>query len=378
MYECKLCNYIAGTKTNLNKHFKTKSHINKENTNIYCFICNKQYINSNNYKKHKKYMHIDNDNKKSNIVVNNKIISSETQIIIDHVKEEINKSNEQVKEQVKDEINKSNEQVREEIKEEIQNSKKEVVTVVNKAINKASSLIKYLMENHRSVPPLKKITKNQCIPVLRIDYNCPEEDGDYSLQKLFVRDYSKNMFVSNIAKSILKMINHKESDKQPIYNTDSTRYNYVVKLTTDIWNEDKSGIKFTDYIIKPLLKYIRDLVEEYIEEDLEKVNMYKNSFIQNQIHVQQKEDAYNLDIQLTNDYLIKPLLKELSPHLRFLQIELEEIEKLEELTKIQDELEEMINGNSYSDESEDELEKVYDSDFNDNYIKKIKVRMIKV
>jgi hypothetical protein len=85
---------------------------------------------------------------------------------------------------------------------------------------------------------------------------------------------------------------------------------------------------------------------------------------------------------LTNDYLIKPLLKELSPHLRFLQVELEELEKLEELTKIQDELEEMINGNSISDSSddEDEIEKdnVYDSDYNDNYIKKYKVRMIKV
>ncbi len=85
---------------------------------------------------------------------------------------------------------------------------------------------------------------------------------------------------------------------------------------------------------------------------------------------------------MTNDYLIKPLLKELSPHLRFLQVELEELEKLEELTKIQDELEEMINGNSISDSSddEDEIEKdnVYDSDYNDNYIKKYKVRMIKV
>ncbi len=358
MYDCKLCNYNAKTKTNLNKHLKTKSHINKENTNIYCFICNKQYINSNNYKKHKKYMHSDDNNKNSNTPVNNKIISSETQIIIDHVKEEINKSNEQVKKQVKEEINKSNEQVKEEIKEEINNSKKEVVTVVNKAINKASSLIKYLMENHRSVPPLKKIKKNDCIPILRLDYNCPEIKDDYTLQKLFIKDYSKNMFVSNIAKSILKMINYKETDKQPIYNTDSSRYNYVVKLTTDVWNEDKSGIKFTDYIIKPLLKYIRDLVEEYIENELEQVDMYKNNFIQNQIYVQLKEDAYNLDIQLTNDYLIKPLLKELSPYLRFLQIELEELEKLEELTKIQEDLQDIIDGtgNSISSDSNSDEE----------------------
>ena len=104
--------------------------------------------------------------------------------------------------------------------------------------------------------------------------------------------------------------------------------------------------------------------------------MYKNTFIQNQIHVQQKEDAYNLDIQLTNDYLIKPLLKELSPHLRFLQIELEELEKLEELTKIQDELQDMIDGNNNSFSDDSELEYDHFDDYNDNYIKKNKVRMI--
>jgi hypothetical protein len=281
------------------------------------------------------------------------------------------------------------------VKEEINKSKKEVVIVVNKAITKASSLIKYLMENHRSVPPLKRIKKDDCIPILRLDYGCPEIKDDYSLQKIFVRDYSKNMFISNIAKSILKMINYKESDKQPIYNTDSSRYNYVVKLTTDLWNEDKSGIKFTDYIIRPLLRYIRDLVEEYIENELEQVNMYKNNFIQNQIHVELKEAAYNLDIQLSNDYLIKPLLKELSPYLRFLQIELDELEKLEELTKIQDDLQEIIDCNNdrinndninFNDNFKDEKEEYKynnedDDDYNDNYynnnyVKKFKVRLI--
>ncbi len=362
MFTCKLCNYNASSNSNFIKHCNTNTHINKEKVNYYCLLCNKKYSNIESFKTHKYNFH---KKKITNKITKTKIINNVDDNNISYSK-------------IQNIVDKSNEQVKEEIKEEIQNSKKEVVTVVNKAITKASSLIKYLMENHRSVPPLKKITKNQCIPILRLDYNCPEKDKDYSLQKLFVRDYSKNLFVSNIAKSILKMINYKESDKQPIYNTDSSRYNYVVKLTTDLWNEDKSGIKFTDYIIKPLLRYIRDLVEEYIENDLEMVDMYKNSFIENQIHVQLKDDAYNLDIQLTNDYLIKPILKELSPYLRFLQVELEEIEKLEELEKIQDELEEMINGNSVSDESEEEsvCEEIDNDSFNDNYIKKFKVRMI--
>ncbi len=375
---CNLCKYSANKLYHYNRHCSSISHLEKEILQLKCYICSKNFKSLTSYKNHKYNFHNNKSNKTITVKSKNTKNSKNNKTVLDNSNDINDKLND-----IKNDIN----NVKQEIKEEIDNSKKEVVTVVNKAITKASSLIKYLMENHRSVPPLKRIKKNDCIPILRLDYGCPEIKDDYSLQKIFVRDYSKNMFISNIAKSILKMINYKESDKQPIYNTDSSRYNYVVKLTTDLWNEDKSGIKFTDYIIRPLLRYIRDLVEEYIENELEQVNMYKNNFIQNQIHVELKEAAYNLDIQLSNDYLIKPLLKELSPYLRFLQIELDELEKLEELTKIQDDLQEIIdcNNDRINNENIDE-EKYYkhnkdisdyDSDYdNDNYIKKFKVRMI--
>jgi hypothetical protein len=123
-----------------------------------------------------------------------------------------------------------------------------------------------------------------------------------------------------------------------------------VKTSAELRNEDKSGIKFTDYIIRPLLIYIRELNEDYITNVLEKVNMKKNTFYENELHVNALDASYNLDIAVTNDYLIKPLLKELSPYLRFLQQELEELEKIEELNNIQNELEDFIN----SDKSETE------------------------
>jgi hypothetical protein len=337
-----------------------------------CILCNKKYITIQTYKQHKKNVH-----DKSNT-----ISKSNTKLIIEEVKEEINNINDNIN----DKINKSNDQVKQEIKEEIQNSKKEVVTVVNKAINKASSLIKYLMENHKSVPPLKKIKKTECIDRLRIDYECPEEEGDYSLQKTFIKDYSKNIFIQNIAKSILNLVNYKDKKTQPIYNTDCTRYNYVVKITGEVWNEDKSGIKFTDFIIRPLFRYIRELNEEYIEV-LDNINMRKNTFAENEKLIYLKDSAYNLDIALTNDYFIKPILKELSPYLRFLQYELEEMEKLEELVKIQEDLQEIIDNNNDSisdyhnnhnyDDYKNNDEDINDiNDINDNYIQKIKVRLI--
>ena len=369
MYNCNICNYNTNRNTNFKIHCKTKNHINNEQYILYCVLCKKKYKTIDSYKSHKYNSHdkitINNKIKKDNIINTNK--NSDKDISNNNLNNNI--------------INNK----LDEIKEEIQNSKKEVVTVVNKAITKASSLIKYLMENHRSVPPLKKIKKNDCIDRLRIDYNCTENDDDYSLQKIFVRDYTNNMFIKNLAKSILNLANYKDKNTQPIYNTDCTRYNYVVKTSTEVWNEDKSGIKFTDCIIRPLLRYIRELNEEYIEA-LDNINMRKNTFAENEKIILLKDSTYNLDIALTNDYFIKPLLKELSPYLRFLKDELEEMEKLEELVKIQDDLQDIIDNNndsigninnnssyydykSYSDSE-------YESDYNDNYIKKIKVRLL--
>ena len=350
---CKLCNFSSDVEKYFNQHCNTKTHLFNEQQQKYCVLCDKNYKSIGTYNNHKKNTHIkktkktnilDKSNNNNNNNNNNTTNTVSTCTNINNLNN-LNTSDNNTLNNINNNIIHINDKI-DEVKEEIHNSKKEVVTVVNKAITKASSLIKYLMQNHRSVPPLKKIKKEECIPILRLEYDCPEKEGDYSLQKMFIRDYSNNIFIPNIAKSILKIINHEQQDKQPIYNTDSSRYNYVIKTTSELWNEDKSGIKFTDYIIRPLLRYIREINEDYINNILDKVNMRKNTFYENEMHIKAKDAAYNLDIALTNDYLIKPLLKELSPYLRFLQLELEELEKIEELNNIQNELEEYINSDT--------------------------------
>ena len=44
--------------------------------------------------------------------------------------------------------------------------------------------------------------------------------------------------------------------------TDCARTHYVIK-TADNWNEDKAGVKFSEYIVKPLLAYIAELMDKY-------------------------------------------------------------------------------------------------------------------
>jgi hypothetical protein len=274
---CNLCNYTSDHTSNYYKHCESIIHLTKELNNTFCSLCNKKYTSVNLYKKHRYNVHKSND------------------------KEEINKSN------------------------------KEVVLVnnlVNKPINKASSLIKYLMENHESTPPLKKINHKKCIDILRLDYNCPldkKTENEYILEKTLIQDFSNNIFVKNISKSILNLVNYKdvynqtykEPSNQPIWNTDCSRLHYVVKISLTKWDEDKSGIIFTEYIIKPLLECIYELINKYRNNVLDKINMIKNNYNENIKHVNLLSDTLNLETELIKQNLVKPILKELAPHLRY-------------------------------------------------------------
>ena len=349
IYSCKCCNFETNIKTDYSRHLKTVKHINNFKTNTYCNICNKNYSTNQTFKYHYKTKHSNNimHSAHNNIMhsAQNKNITLEN---IKTISDNINK----MQENVSDNINK----LEQNVANNINKSNKEVVKVVNKAINRASSLIKYLMENHKTTPPLRKLQQKASIDLLRIDYNCPLDNtkNPYALEKTFISDYRNDTFIKNICKSILNIVNYKNPDKQPIWNTDCSRFHYVIKTAIDKWDEDKAGIKFTEYVIKPVLDYVAELINTYRTEYLA-TQLDKNKCTTEELLYILKLMGHACDLQteLNNLYFIKPILKELSPYLRFLESELEEIEqeeleeleekeKLQELEKIQSDLESLI------------------------------------
>ena len=331
-YSCNFCNYNSNNLSHFNRHCSSNIHLDNESIKNKCISCNKQFTDNKLYKIHKYNVH------SKNKILKNKIKTN----IVPKTKKQNNDYNKNV--------NTKLDEVKEEIKEEIHKSNDKVVTVVNKAITKATSLIKYLMQHHQNVPPIKKITDEESIKLLRIDYECPsKKPNDFILEQRLIYDHFKGNFVKNISKSILNIIDHKKPKNQPIYNTDSSRYNYVIKTTDEAWDEDKAGIKFSEYIIKPFLLSIGDLIKEYREKKLESVNMRKNTLIENEEHIDLLSKTLNLETDIINDRLITPILKELTPFLRYLQSEIEELEKYNEMEKIQKELEEIIKNDSDDD-----------------------------
>jgi hypothetical protein len=325
-YECKLCNYSTANKYHFTRHCTSnKIHINNEKINKHCGLCNKNYDSIQNYKYHKYNCHKRKDkinNTDDNLKKSLTKIKKHKNINIPEV-EIIKKNQEEIIDEIKD-----------------------VKLVVNNAISKASNLIKYLVEHRQDTPPLKKINYNQCLDRLRLDFDCPENaDNEYLLEKKLIQQYNNGIFIENLCKSILNLIKNR-TNNQSVYNTDSTRYNYVVKITDTNWNEDVAGKRFCKLIIKPLLNSIENLISSYRENFIEKTKIKNNQCFE---YLENLKNIVYFEKDLFSDKFIKPILKEISPNLRFISKELENLEKLEEIEQFQKDILDIVKNNSDSE-----------------------------
>jgi hypothetical protein len=345
MLRCDICDYDTLRMDNLIRHYDTKKHIENEKNKNYCNICRRSYSSITSYKKHKNKYH----NKYHNINDQNNRIH-DIDISNDKLKTIITQSNRQLTNNIKGEIKEE----MKEVKEKIEESNK----VVKKALNKASSLIAYLMQHHASTPPLKRLNKTDTIKLLRTSYCYPEKKNDYSLQIEIIRQIKNGTFIKKLSKIILNILNHEQPQKQPIYNTDCNRNHYVIKTPTK-WNEDKAGVKFSSYIVTPLLQYIREIVSDY-RINIEK-KIQSNSY--DQILNESYSDALKVELDLIYEAPLDDILTKLSPYLRYFDEELDEFDSFEQLQQIQKDLTKIMSEDD--DDDDDEEDESY-TDINDN------------
>jgi len=354
MNVCNLCNYSTKHNGNFMKHCRSKNHINKEKSNPFCVLCKKTYTTHKSLINHKNKYHdiIDTNINIEDIVDNTKSNNISYRKIKDIIDISTNNLNTNLTNNIK-----SNIKVKEEINE-VKQKIDESTKVVRLAINKASSLIAYLMKHHASTPPLKKLNKIDTIKLLHNNYGCSVSNNDFLLEKELIRQIKNETFTKKISKLILRIVDHKETDKQPIYNTDCNRNHYVIK-TQSRWNEDKAGIKFSEYIVSPLLKYIREMITDY--------RLYlEKKHIKSEIEQELYGDALKVELDLVYESHLKHILNNISPHLRFFEDDITELQSFEELQKIQQNLKKIISEDYNCDSDDDNYDNCDDLEDSDD------------
>jgi len=339
MFECKLCNFNTDKISNFNRHIKTQKHIDIINILTYkCDECNKIFKKKYNLDRHKENVCTTiNTNNNTNIMIQ-KVIDK-----VDNLDEKINNK-------------------------------------IDTAVRSASSLIRYLLENHKNAPVLKQLTHDNVINTLKITHglqDISDNDDDkesidsdtdssassdcedlteenkkfflkikaqnrkrkeeerakkmlaadpkkFKLQKEIIKNYKAGSYINYICETILKNIKKENIKEQSVFNTDYSRLNYAIKISKRIWNDDKAGAEFTKLVISPTLQCINKILDEYRTHLSNKYDLMKNDIYLNDTDefknlMQNIFQIYEIQGKTMAESTMKQILKDLAPQLRFIE-----------------------------------------------------------
>ena len=266
---CKSCNYKTDKKGNINRHYKSKRHLRNTVTVIPEISEQKTTISESDevdYNLENKSARISENQRKVKKSCKFCGISFTTMSNYNrHLKNCEERKTVQENEKLKAQLL--------EQKKEIQNQKKQLKEYkvekeyYRELINNYSKLgprtfnsITYVMNKYANAPHIERIEPE------KIEYF---QDINMTKVENMVSDYRNDRFVTFIINTIISLQKKENPEDQSIWSTDSSRYNYLIKELLEnegsYWVIDKKGTKSQDYLIEPILKFIRKEIVKYNE-----------------------------------------------------------------------------------------------------------------
>lgn len=177
----------------------------------------------------------------------------------------------------------------------------------NNNINKPSvNSITYVVNHHNDAPPLLALE----------DYSELNDSEEMELIDVIIHYHKKQKLDKFIGEFIVKMYKKSDPGKQSIWNSDTNRLTYIIKEliknNKSNWTIDKKGIKTKEYIINPLLVYLKPLVTTYM---LELPNQIKKANT-NKILTLNKNAVSAAEVlnEINTGILADNIIKQIAPH----------------------------------------------------------------
>jgi len=171
------------------------------------------------------------------------------------------------------------------------------------------SVEKYVQQNYPDAPHLMKLD----------DYSIIEDDEEQLINSL-LDQHQKKQLDKYFGDFIISNYKKNDPTNQSIWNSDTVRLTYIIKEllanNNSAWNKDAKGTKTKNYIIKPLLNYVLELVNKYID-------IYADYITDNIRHMTKHEACEysekgniltNIKSYVINGLLANDILKYLAPH----------------------------------------------------------------
>jgi len=284
-YQCTKCNYSTNDKSNFNKHINRKKCIhttqlhvnagqNTESTNdkFICKHCQSLFSRQSNLSKHiKTCLHND---------ALTKLKELEVKV------EMLNNQNRELKEYIK-------------------------ATKPGNTYN--VSIKNYVRQNYPNAPALEGIADYAKIKYDPIE-NKYENEEHFILTLVY--HYRHNVLTGYLGDFIIKCYKKDDPSQQSMWNSDVSRLTYIIKELfankESVWNHDYKGVKVKKCIIDPLLKYIRDIINQYWIVSMDNFNKFETNKL-----IELQEILVSLQL-IKNDIdtgiLADNMIKYIAPH----------------------------------------------------------------
>ena len=335
-YKCELCKYETGRKFCFDKHLESKKHIDKSNDT------NKQPIVPNRTKNTIEYTN--NNINMDDFCNDHNSNCNVTELVCNYCHTQFTRKSSllrhqdgRCKEKIKYDASKEleierlqneNKQLKSQNKELKKYSTKteteleyfkELFKETSKSNKTSPSTITYVLNNYQDAPPLL------CLD----DYSQLNDSKNMDLVEVLIHHQENNKLDHFIGDYLIGEYKKTDPSEQSIWNSDTTRLTYIIKevlkSNKSNWRVDKKGVKTKEYIIDPLLSYIKPLIKEYtIQQSYELHNLtdYQAKKMLNNLTLA------NIIMKNINDGILSAdIIKYLAPHF-YLNKEQEDIKLL--------------------------------------------------
>ena len=294
LYECKKCNYTTKIKRDFDKHKITNKHVQNTKNVYICEICNATCKARTTFYLHRK--------KCIQVEQNPELLDKNNNLII----ELINTQHELEKEKLKNEYEqKQNEILINLIKNTTKTTEKAL-----KITDKTISAIKYANEHFKNAPILTPINNFNML-----DYDLTNEEDKKILIETLLYHYRKNSVHKVFGDHIVSIYKKDNLADQCMHTTDTSRMNYIIKISKDAnnakWYTDKNGVVICDVIIEKLINHYVNLLKWYQKKLIDDLNI--NPGILQPDKQQKIENILGMLMDVDNGQLIKNTNRYIAP-----------------------------------------------------------------
>jgi len=303
-YCCKDCDFYSHKLSLFKTHLETTKHHNLSNVrinniknfeeynrNIYCCdICDKKYMSNQRLQEHIKIC-------KSKLDTN-KIIENLTNVLVSK-DQELKLKDQQLK--------RKDEQLSDALKI-AKNNSQSVETTIN--------ILKYAKLHLNNAEPLKELKGTDVLDAIKYKNPKGTEIKNETYVKTIIHKFNHNIFANFVGDMIISYYKPKTKNVANVIATDTSRLCFIImqkikkdKIEQNEWINDKSGKKFTELALKPIINAVKETLVEFIEFKKTK------ELSENSLCLMGKCVELKRDIEV--DKFTKPILRYVAPSFHF-------------------------------------------------------------